>query len=432
MASCLAPLTIKSPGKNGAPSACPPFFWRDKIRPFYNDTLVVPCGKCINCLKNKQSSMVVRIKREAEKRGTLCFLTLTYDDDHLPLAQSLWSVNKDTGEYCLEVPAEIISSGRFPDPVRLGQLKDIIPSDKPRYLDVPIPEFSLADPSKDWFARITPSCCREDVRLWIKRARVAYKRAFDKDLSMSYVSVQEYGPRTCRPHVHLAIMGISKDTLQWLARQWTYGFTKVDFIDRIDSKDKSRDPWSGVAFYIGKYMTKGKFECESVANGSSEKPRVCQSLGLGTADFESLKPYVACFDIFGKYDFNTLCLANGKRLSQHQLDVLCEEIPKRLVYKLNSKITLPFPRLIRDRIFFNKDKYEKPVKTSIWYLVTLAIRNKYDNLHQRQFEEFCSANMQRTLAENCVAFEASRSYASSLEAASRETDLQEFYDTSIF
>lgn len=376
--------------------------------------------------------MVVRIKREAEKRGTLCFLTLTYDDDHLPLSQSLWSVSKDTGEFLLECPGEIISSGRFPDPVRLGNIKTILSSPSPRYYDIAIPEFSIADPGKDWFARITPSVCREDARLWIKRSRVAYKRAFGKDLSMSYVMVPEYGPRTCRPHYHLAIMGISKDTLNWLARQWTYGFTKVDFIDRVDSKDKSRDPWSGVAFYIGKYMSKGKFECESVVNGSAEKPRVCQSLGLGVGDFESLKPYVACFDIFGKYDLNTLCFDNGQHLSKQQIDVLCEEIPKRLVYKLNAKISLPLPRLIRNRIFFIKDRYEKPVKTSIWYLVTLALRNKYDNLHQRQFAEFCSANLQRTLAENCAAFEASRSYIASLEAASRETDLQEFYNSSIF
>ena len=65
--------------------------------------------------------MVARIKREAEKRGSLCFVTVTYDDEHLPLAQSLWSVSKSTGEYTLECPAEIISSARFPDPLRLSQ-----------------------------------------------------------------------------------------------------------------------------------------------------------------------------------------------------------------------------------------------------------------------------------------------------------------------
>lgn len=432
MARCLTPITIKSPVKNAAPSACPPHFWRDDIRPYWNDSLVVPCGKCINCLKNKQSSMVVRIKREAEKRGTLCFLTLTYDDDHLPLAQSLWSIDRDTGEYALEVPAEIISSARFPDPIRLGVFKEWIPGPLPRYYDVPIPAFSLADPSKDWFARITPSVCREDVRLWIKRARMQYKRAFGKDLDMAYCLVQEYGPRTCRPHYHLAVMGISKDTLDWLASTWDYGFTKCDFVNRIDKDDKTKDPWSGVAFYIGKYMSKGKFECQSVLDGSSVKPRVCQSLGLGTGDYDSLKPYVCAFDMFGEYDLDTLCLKDGSKLSDIQLRKLSEEIPKRLVYKLNAKITLPLPRLIRNKIFFRNDLYEKPVKTSIWYVVSDTIRNQYADMGQREFAQFLACYPDRAVSENCAAFEASRSYAASCEAASRESDLQEFYSSSIF
>lgn len=373
--------------------------------------------------------MVVRIKREAEKRGSLSFVTLTYDDEHLPLAQSLWSIDKETGEYSLESPAELISSARFPDPVRLGQFKYILPSDKPRYIEISIPAFSCADPSKDWFVRITPSVCREDVRMWLKRSRVAYERAFGKKLDMSYCAVFEYGPRTCRPHVHLAIMGISVDTLNWLARQWTYGFTKCERVDRVE-KDNA-DPWSSVAFYIGKYMTKGKFECESVKNGSAEKPRVCQSLGLGTGNFESLIPQVCAFDVYGKYDLNTLYCDSLKRvLNQNEIDVLCEEIPKRLVYKLNDKIMLPLPRLIRNRIFFNFDKYEKPVKTKIWYLVTSALRDKYDSLDRQEFREFLSANLQRTIAENCAAFEANKSYVASLQAALGESDLQEYYMSS--
>lgn len=431
MAACLAPKTLKNPALANSPHSCPVSFWRDSIRPYFHDTIVVPCGKCINCLRNKQSSMVVRIKREAEKRGTLTFLTLTYDDEHLPLAQSLWSVDKRTGEFAMETPAEIIASGRYPQPLRLAQIRSIPASSAPRYLDVQIPEFSFADSDKEFFARITPSVCREDVRLFIKRCRVAYKRAFGKDLLFSYVSVAEYGPRTCRPHYHLALMGLSKDTVDWFAKQWTYGFTKADFIPRV--ADNS-DPWSGVAFYIGKYMSKGKFECPSVLNGSAEKPRVCQSLGLGVGEFQQLVPYVACFDIFGRYDLDSLTLENGMRLSEAQLKVLCEEIPKRLVYRLNEKVVLPLPRLIRNRIFFKhpNNSNERPVKTSIWYLVTLALRDKYDALHRQEFIEFCSSHPERTLSENCAAFEDSCSFASAIEAAFRETDLQEFYARSTF
>lgn len=431
MARCLTPLTIKSPSKGDSLHACPAAFWRSEIRPYMNDSLVVPCGKCINCLKNKQSSMVVRIKREAEKRGSLSFVTLTYDDDHLPLMRSLWSVDRDTGEYILESPGEIISSGRMPDLLRLGQIKEMIPSDRPRYLDIDIPGFDGVDGNKRYFVRITPSVCREDVRLWLKRARVAYKRAFDKVLDISYCLVSEYGPRTCRPHYHLAIMGIDDQSLRWLVSLWKYGFTKCDRIDRVQANNP--DPWSSVSFYIGKYMSKGKFECPSVLDGSAQKPRVCQSLGLGVGDFEALKPYVCAFDIYGAYDLDTLfCPALGRRLNDLETQVLVEQIPKRLVYKLNDKITLPLPRLIRNRIFFKFDVYEKPVSTRIWYLVKTYLRDKYASLDQQEFTEFLSANFQRTLSENCVAFERSKSYAASLEAQAGETDLQMFYSGSVF
>ena len=430
MAICLNPLTIPSPSVHDAPHSCPSAFWRDNYRPYVYDSLVVPCGKCINCLKNKQSQMVVRIKREAEKRGSLCFLTLTYDDEHLPLAQSLWKVDNSTGELTLECPAEIISSARFPNVSRLGEFKQIVPGANPRYIDVPIPEFSFAEPGCDFFARITPSVCREDVRLFIKRVRVSYKRAFGKSIDFSYVCVPEYGPRTCRPHYHLALMGISKDTCGWLSKQWNYGFTKCDFVER--SNKNQDDPWSAVAFYIGKYMSKGKFECPSVVAKECEKPRVCQSLGVGVGDFEKLKPFVCAFDMFGEYDLNTLRLKNGSRLSDIQVQKLCEEIPKRLVYRLNNNITLPLPRLIRNRIFFNFDRYEKPSKTYIWYLVTASLRNKYEDLHQREFAEFLSSNAQRALHENCIEFEKSKSFSSSLEASAREEDLQSFYAKSMF
>ena len=55
--------------------------------------------------------------------------------------------------------------------------------------------------------RITPSVCRNDVRQWLKQARIQYKRDFGEPLpDFSYVAI-EYGTRTCRPHYHLAFSG---------------------------------------------------------------------------------------------------------------------------------------------------------------------------------------------------------------------------------
>lgn len=44
----------------------------------------VPCGVCPECLKKRQSAIVVRAVVEASKRPRICFFTLTYNDDKCP------------------------------------------------------------------------------------------------------------------------------------------------------------------------------------------------------------------------------------------------------------------------------------------------------------------------------------------------------------
>lgn len=44
----------------------------------------VPCGKCIACLSNRKNNWVFRLKKEFDKSFSASFLTLTYDDLHLP------------------------------------------------------------------------------------------------------------------------------------------------------------------------------------------------------------------------------------------------------------------------------------------------------------------------------------------------------------
>lgn len=55
---------------------------------------IVPCGKCVECLSQKRNDWSVRLYYEMQKYSTPpAFVTLTYDDDHLPTM-----VDEDTGE----------------------------------------------------------------------------------------------------------------------------------------------------------------------------------------------------------------------------------------------------------------------------------------------------------------------------------------------
>lgn len=59
----------------------PRVVWSDK----YNRYFDVPCGKCEACLSSRRLQWFTRLKFECDNYiNKCCFITLTYDDDHLP------------------------------------------------------------------------------------------------------------------------------------------------------------------------------------------------------------------------------------------------------------------------------------------------------------------------------------------------------------
>lgn len=50
----------------------------------YKGFMTVPCGKCIGCKMDKARDWSVRIQNEAKMHDESVFITLTYDDEHLP------------------------------------------------------------------------------------------------------------------------------------------------------------------------------------------------------------------------------------------------------------------------------------------------------------------------------------------------------------
>lgn len=56
----------------------------DILRP-----LTLPCGRCIGCRLERSRQWAVRCVHESQMHEVNCFITLTYDDDHLPVDESL-------------------------------------------------------------------------------------------------------------------------------------------------------------------------------------------------------------------------------------------------------------------------------------------------------------------------------------------------------
>lgn len=51
--------------------------------------LKLPCGKCFGCLTDRSKSWAIRCLNEAQMHEDNCFVTLTYDDEHMPRNGSL-------------------------------------------------------------------------------------------------------------------------------------------------------------------------------------------------------------------------------------------------------------------------------------------------------------------------------------------------------
>lgn len=72
MSSCISPFYIKNPHYGT---------WKDKFGFQY---IPVPCGKCEFCLSRKRQQWFFRLTEEVKNSTSAFFITLTYDDEHLP------------------------------------------------------------------------------------------------------------------------------------------------------------------------------------------------------------------------------------------------------------------------------------------------------------------------------------------------------------
>lgn len=78
---CLHPLTLYYrliPGEKSSPTVA------------YD----APCGKCIWCQKRKQKEWVIRMQEELKVSDLALFVTLTYDDEHIPIENDIPCVDK--------------------------------------------------------------------------------------------------------------------------------------------------------------------------------------------------------------------------------------------------------------------------------------------------------------------------------------------------
>lgn len=239
----------------------------------YKDYKLVPCGECIECQKDRQNEIAVMCHRTAEAYGSMQFVTLTYNNDHLPMYYRVY--DEETGE---AVGDAIRLTPNYEKQAReqyLNSNKDTLRT----------MTFEISDEEGSFYTEVSPSLSRADVKEWLKVARIYYKRKYKENLpEFKYIVCGEYGPRTGRPHFHCGFFGLSKEQVDFLCRFWKNGFYECDEVIRFNSNDHTQNGWIAAAKYIGKYISKGKFEDPRVKQGAVEKPRKQASIHFGYKD----------------------------------------------------------------------------------------------------------------------------------------------------
>lgn len=327
--------------------------------------VICSCGKCVECMRNRQNDLAVRCAREAELRGSMQFLTLTYRDDALPFSMCLERVVKDTGECEIIESCKVITRQQnevvSPDlPVSVLEALIKLDNKKYRYLYRDLYE----DEQFLYRAVLTPSLNPRDLRLWLKSCRVKYEREFHVKLpKFTYVACGELGATTHRPHYHIAFFGLSYQQVSWMASLWSYGYTYLKCVNAVNPDGSSG--FEIASRYIGKYISKGNFEAESIRLGYSYKPRLMSSKGLGGTLSKNVVSYFRCYDLFGEYDIN-------KPLSKSQLALIVPEVKKRFRFSVAGR-GYRLPNRFIKQIWYVKSSKGSYVSSNVRKQITSAL-----------------------------------------------------------
>lgn len=184
---------------------------------FLKKRVMIPCGKCIGCRLDYSRTWAVRCMLEARQHKYNWFLTLTYDDDHVPVRFSD-GVDASTGEV---LPDEVVS-------------------------------YTLQ---------------KEHVSEFMKRLR---SRVEDNNIEHDHIkffACGEYGDQTFRPHYHLLLFGCDIPDLEFYKYKGGNAYYTSKMLNDIwsDGIGKNRSSRGFVivgdvsfqsASYVARYCTK--------------------------------------------------------------------------------------------------------------------------------------------------------------------------------
>lgn len=230
----------------------------------YTDTkMYVPCRKCFRCRDTYGSEWSRRCENECKQHRYSLFVTLTYDNDHIPLFEPM--IDDDGNVMSAWCSNRGFENGKF------------ISSDIARSC----PPVGMEDTTCFAYP------CKKDIQDFMKRLRscidynlnrpkiqlLTDKSTFINENRLRYFICSEYGPRTFRPHYH-AIFWYDSEELQrhitrFIRETWQNGNSVIELINNSASR------------YVAKYV-----------NGDTRLPPFLRTEYTCTFHLASKHPYI--------------------------------------------------------------------------------------------------------------------------------------------
>lgn len=205
--------------------------------------MLIPCGQCIGCRIRQREDWTTRIELEARDypKEEVWFITLTYDDDHVP------GMIVKTGEIMRKVQYTWKPGEKRPSSVQI--------------------------------------LLYEDIQKFLKRLRKAYRG------KLRYFVAGEYGEQTARPHYHMILYGWKPTDLKNLYKIHHNGYYNSEWLKglwgmgQVQIAQAVPETYRYVAGYVTKkmYEIDGKKANEYYELGQT-KPFACMSLKPGLGD----------------------------------------------------------------------------------------------------------------------------------------------------
>lgn len=205
-----------------------------------------PCGHCEVCLSNKSFNNESLCDFELSSCACAFFVTLTFDDAHIPVAMVLH--DGDNYFRCYDVTTRY----RLIDGIDLlDRFDDGAPDDTPdrflgsftmpfnmfrnmaRKVRLKTYPFDAYDKRNIWHL---PYLSVIDHKNFLKRFRKLYDEKFNPEVpEVRYFCLGEYGPQSFRPHWHYLLFISKKRTSEEIERllfeSWKFGRVSIDFVE---------------------------------------------------------------------------------------------------------------------------------------------------------------------------------------------------------